>query len=475
MESKVDESKGDENEQTANNACVQLVESKLDDEQSMAKVPLNHESGELNMSESIRIKLEMSKAKQEEEEQKLEELMNSTLMVNDAVVVEPVKHHPLKGCLFGVFFALGMCMANVFIKMSPSLDGANHAITRYSVQLVAMIFFVKKNNLNILGPKEHRALLWLRGVVGCAAVMVGFFAIKYLNVSDVETVTNSCVLITALLARVFLKEKISISYIFALILTIAGVIFLIRPSFLFGIERMSSRQLDLVAVSNETIDYPPLNETLLRFYRISTGSNRSDLNVTSDGQTYGQLRSSRSVKTHLNRTVYETILGFVLVFISAICMSSSQVAIRKLVHFDKVHFSVTSMYPAIVGLPIALVMSVVLDLVDTSSRTDNDGINLISIQILFSILSAICGTVALVCLNIALHYEDATKIAMVKMMGVVFSFVLQYLFLDITADLLGILGAAFILMGTLSVILFKRFEGFLLKSSSPFRVFAIKF
>lgn len=78
--------------------------------------------------------------------------------------------------------------------------------------------------------------MFLRGFVGSLGGILGFFSIKYLDVSDYETLTNSCVLLTALLARIFLKEKLSVCHFFATVLTITGVMFIIRPEFLFGIE-----------------------------------------------------------------------------------------------------------------------------------------------------------------------------------------------------------------------------------------------
>jgi hypothetical protein len=47
---------------------------------------------------------------------------------------------------------------------------------------------------------------------------------------------------------------------------------------------------------------------------------------------------------------------------------------------------------------------------------------------------------------------------MVKMIGVLFSFILQYLFLDIEVDVLGVLGAIFVVSGVLFVMMMKLYE-----------------
>lgn len=142
----------------------------------------------------------------------------------------------LKGYSYGLLFAVFTCMANVFVKMAPTLDGSNHALMRYTIQFSLMVAFIWRKKLEFFGPKKNRKLLVLRGFVGCSAGILAFFSIKYLDVSDVETITNSCVLLTALLARVFLKEKLTVCHMFAFVLTLTGVLFIIRPEFLFGIE-----------------------------------------------------------------------------------------------------------------------------------------------------------------------------------------------------------------------------------------------
>ena len=152
-----------------------------------------------------------------------------------------------------------------------------------------------------------------------------------------------------------------------------------------------------------------------------------------------------------------------MVLISALCMSISQVAIRKLC-LAKVHFSVISIYPALVGLPASLMVSILLISVN-ASQTEFKSFNIQPVHVFYSFISgkfyffllypiaslfsifyfglflfgkkAIFGSVALIFLNLALKYEDATKIGMVKTMGVFFSFVLQYVLLDIEVDFLG--------------------------------------
>ena len=298
-------------------------------------------------------------------------------------IVRTVK--TIRGYLYGILFALSMCMANILIKMSPNLDGSNHSAIRYVIQLFVMFFFIKKNNLDYLGPKKSRGLLLFRGVIGCSAVIISFFSIRYLDVSDVETLTNSCVLITAVIARLVLHEKLTVCHVVALFLNVCGVIFIIRPNFLFGIEENVIHALHL----NINASHPSSNNSFLHKNMSTRLINGKQLQIMD----------------HSNRETIETIIGVVLVLVSATCMSCAQVAIRKLC-LGKIHFSITSIYPAYVGLPSSLIVTVILILTQ-SSHADflNQEAEVISMQILYSIFAGMFGTLGIIFLNKALHCE----------------------------------------------------------------------
>ena len=197
---------------------------------------------------------------------------------------------------------------------------------RYAIQFVVMLAFIRMNNLSPLGPKEHHGLLIIRGLVGSAAVITAYFSIKYLDVSDVETLTNSSVIITAIFSRLFLNEKLTISHILSLVLTLVGVVFIVRPSFLFGIEH-----------------------DLESFFHVNLTTQSHE---TNSNQTHFSLE----IKDHVNRKFFESVIGVSLALSSAIGMSIAQVTIRKLCLVN-IHFSITSLYPCLIGLPASLILS----------------------------------------------------------------------------------------------------------------------
>ena len=55
-----------------------------------------------------------------------------------------------------------------------------------------------------------------------------------LTPSDAAALGNTSIIFTAVLARIFLKEQLGVIHFVAITLTITGVIFISKPSFLFG-------------------------------------------------------------------------------------------------------------------------------------------------------------------------------------------------------------------------------------------------
>ena len=328
----------------------------------------------------------------------------------------------IQGYFYAVLFAMCTSTATVFIKMSSSLIGSEHSTVRYFVQIIVMSAIILYKGHGFLGPKNHRSWLVARAVVGSSSVILGFFAIYYIHPSDVSTLNNSSVIITAIVARFLLKEKLTMIHFLATILTVIGVVCICRPTFIFG----------SVVLKHYA------HEHLLQ-------SLNSSFNATA-----GVTHPPRFLNGELNIP-----LGVTLVILSAVLMGTTQVIIKKLC-IIKVHYSIVSFYPAALGLPTGLIVSLVLFLTNVSHDAAHPiDTEKLPYHILYSFIAGTAGTVALIFLNMALDHEDASRIAIVKTTDVMFTFLFQYLILHIKIDALGIIGAVFILTSTFSIIIFK--------------------
>lgn len=329
----------------------------------------------------------------------------------------------IQGYFYAVLFAMCTSTATVFIKMSSSLVGSEHSTVRYLVQIIVMSAIILHKGHGFLGPKNHRNWLVARAVVGSSSVILGFFAIYYIHPSDVSTLNNSSVIITAIVARFLLKEKLTMIHFLATILTVIGVVCICRPTFIFG----------------DVLTHYAAHAEHLVTHSLNSSQN--------DGVV---INSPRLANNELNIP-----LGVTLVILSAVLMGTTQVIIKKLC-IIKVHYSIVSFYPAALGLPTGLIVSLVLFLTNVSHDAAHPiDPEKLPYHILYSFVAGTAGTVALIFLNMALDHEDASRIAIVKTTDVMFTFLFQYLILHIKIDALGIVGAVFILTSTFSIIIFK--------------------
>ncbi len=81
---------------------------------------------------------------------------------------------------------------------------------------------------------NNRKLLLLRGLVGYVALSCFFFALTRLPLADATVIQYTNPVFTALLAAVFLAESIRRRDLLLTLVSLAGVVLMTRPSFLFG-------------------------------------------------------------------------------------------------------------------------------------------------------------------------------------------------------------------------------------------------
>ncbi|XP_078079663.1 solute carrier family 35 member G1 isoform X2 [Mustelus asterias] len=90
------------------------------------------------------------------------------------------------------------------------------------------------NELDMLGPKGQRILVWLRGILGASAMMLIFYAIQQMSMADATVILISNPVFVSIFAWIFLKEKCNWLYPIFLVFTLTGVILIARPPFIFG-------------------------------------------------------------------------------------------------------------------------------------------------------------------------------------------------------------------------------------------------
>ncbi len=142
----------------------------------------------------------------------------------------------IKGSLYGIISACLFVSSNVVMKRSIYMSPTDHSAIRYTVTFIIMLMICKYNKLKILGPRKHFKLLLARGMLGSFSLVAFYFSIMCLAPSDSVTLIHSSLIITAIISRIFLGEKLTLAHFVAIILTANGILFISKPSFLFNKE-----------------------------------------------------------------------------------------------------------------------------------------------------------------------------------------------------------------------------------------------
>lgn len=270
-----------------------------------------------------------------------------------------------------------------------------------------MLIVAFYSKVNILGPKDQRKLLMIRGVFGAIAIVSMGLSVKYIDPSDSQALNSTRIIIISILARIFLNEWLTFVHIICLILTIGGVVLISQPSFLVN------------NISNFT----------------KSNYNQSQIIQSSHTASY---------------------VGISLALLAACCGSLGSILIKKLTDL-KVHYSINILYPCYAGLLISIATSVGMYLANLRNIKPSvyDTTEKFIWQIFYLICSALCGCIVQWLSVVSNRYESASKLAIVSTTNLFWSFLLQYVILDIGANFFSTCGALLIFVSVIFSILIK--------------------
>jgi drug/metabolite transporter (DMT)-like permease len=264
--------------------------------------------------------------------------------------------------------------------------------------------------------------------------MTMYFAILFLKPSDLVSLSQTSLVITALLGRIFLKERLTLGHFIAILLTISGVVLISKPSIFFAKEEMEELKHAEQVVCNGTL-------------------NNNNNNTMIASECAEILDEEKKI---FNDNL-KLALGIGLTFVSAFSTSCVFLVLKKL-NNSKVHWASNTIFVCWFGIPFSLLISILLYKLGYSHQNLALEKKDLPMDLFYSVLSSILSVVGQILLNKCLMYEDATKIAITRTTDVLFTTILQYFILNIVIDLLSAVGAFNIMMGSFFILVFKLFE-----------------
>ncbi|QTC41807.1 DMT family transporter [Bacillus sp. V3] len=136
-----------------------------------------------------------------------------------------------KGIILLLLSAFGFSMMAALVKLSGDVPTIQKTFFRNFVSAIIAFGFVKYYGERLFGKKENQKLLLLRSSLGAAGIVLFFYAIDHLVLSDADMLNKLSPFLTIIFASIFLKEKARMFQITAIIIAFIGTLFIIKPAF----------------------------------------------------------------------------------------------------------------------------------------------------------------------------------------------------------------------------------------------------
>jgi len=137
-----------------------------------------------------------------------------------------------KGAIILIISAFCFSVLSIFVRKANRLPVLEIVFFRNIVNAAGAYILLKRSGNKFEINKENYFNLFMRCFCGFVAVYFSFYATTRAAQADVSTITRMAPFITILLAAIFLKEKVSVYQIIAMLLSFGGVFAVVgKPGF----------------------------------------------------------------------------------------------------------------------------------------------------------------------------------------------------------------------------------------------------
>nr|XP_046233139.1 solute carrier family 35 member G1 [Scatophagus argus] len=147
---------------------------------------------------------------------------------------EKPKRCPGLGLFYAFLSTVFFSIITLLVKTIQGIHAIEISAIRCFFQMLFTVPFLIYHKTGFLGPRDKRIYLVLRGFIGSNAMILLYYAVQQMPLADATVIMFSNPVFTSLLAWIFLKEKCTIWDCVFMVFTLAGVILIARPPFIFG-------------------------------------------------------------------------------------------------------------------------------------------------------------------------------------------------------------------------------------------------
>lgn len=140
-----------------------------------------------------------------------------------------------KGILYIILSAFGFAMMSAFVKLSGDLPSMEKAFFRNVISLIIASIVIINKHESFFGKKENQKLLLMRSTFGTLGIILNFYAIDQLILSDANMLNKMSPFFVIIFSALFLKEKLKPTHIVTIIAGFLGSLLIIKPTFTIAI------------------------------------------------------------------------------------------------------------------------------------------------------------------------------------------------------------------------------------------------
>ena len=131
--------------------------------------------------------------------------------------------------------AFAFSIMSAMVKLSGDIPIFEKVFFRNLVGLIIAYIMVRNSKTRLFGKKENQKYLFCRSILGLLGVILNFYALRCLVLSDASMLNKISPFFVTLFAIIFLKEKITKVHIPTLIIVFMGALLIIKPQLNFSV------------------------------------------------------------------------------------------------------------------------------------------------------------------------------------------------------------------------------------------------
>lgn len=136
-----------------------------------------------------------------------------------------------RAVLLMLLSATSFGVMGAFVKAAGDVGTIDKVVARNLVTLLVAALLVRHRGSRFVGALRHQPLLLGRSLLGICGVAAYFYAIDHLYLADAAMLTKLSPFFVAVFAGVFLREKLRLPVVAALVIGFLGGMLVVKPRF----------------------------------------------------------------------------------------------------------------------------------------------------------------------------------------------------------------------------------------------------